>query len=328
MNVPWINLSPGLFLMSLTMMGIMSGYSMAIWSEKILLEHLPNWSPSDRKKIRLRSSIAGGFMFSGYLYFVCGLKAQIIPEVQPSEFGRFCQIVFHLSLITLLLGVTITDLWDYAIMDQMILVGIILGLGGQFVSGELQIQHLWIDWNAEQVGIKGPDVPDWIDHHRHWHGLLVGLAGLITGAGITWGVRSISSKLLGAETMGFGDVTLMAMIGSYLGWQPVLFVLALAPLTGVIISLAQRMMGGKGYVPFGPFLALACYVVLCSWATLWPPLRYVFGHAPSLLGLIGGAAVAFVVLLSLLRLYRTIPVRESERYSNPMEHLETKGEAD
>jgi len=315
MNFPWIETSWLPTLCGFLFAGVATGGMMSFWAECVFLHTLPEWSPKAQRKTRLYSSLGTGLLFGVFLWLVCGLQTQNIPEVQPSEFGRFCQLIFHLSLIAILVAVTITDLWDYAVMDQMIFVGLAIGLGGQCLSGELQIQHIWIDWNAEQTGLKGPDFPHWIDQYRHLHGLVVGLTGMLTGAGITWLVRAVSSKLLGQETMGMGDVTLMAMIGSFLGWQPILFVFALAPLTGVAISILQRILGGKSYVPYGPFLALASYLVLCSWSALWTPLRYVFGHPPTVIGVVGGAGVAFVLLLILLRLYRAIPIRESERYS-------------
>jgi leader peptidase (prepilin peptidase) / N-methyltransferase len=316
MNFPWIETFCLPTLCGFIFAGLVAGWIVSIWSESLLLKQLPEWSPKGQRKTRLLASLGTALLFGCYLWLVCGLQTQSIPEVQPSEFGRFCQLIFQLSLISLLVAITITDLWDYAVMDRMILVGLAIGLSGQCLSGELQMQHLWIDWNAEQVGIKGPDFPQWIDQYRHLHGLAVGLTGMLTGAGITWLVRAISSKLLGQETMGMGDVTLMAMIGSFLGWQPVLFVFALAPLTGVLISILQRLLGGKAYVPYGPFLALASYLVLCGWNQLWTPLRYVFGHPPSIIGVVGGAGVAFVLLLILLRLFRSIPIQESERYSS------------
>jgi len=316
MNFPWIETSWPPTLCGFIFAGLVAGWIVSIWSESLLLRQLPEWSPKGQRKTRLLASSGTALLFGCYLWLVCGFQNQLISEVQPSEFGRLCQLVFQLSLISLLVAITITDLWDYAVMDQMILVGLAIGLGGQCLSGELQMQHLWIDWNAEQIGIKGPDFPLWIDQYRHLHGLAGGLTGMLAGAGITWLVRAISSKLLGQETMGMGDVTLMAMIGSFLGWQPVLFVFALAPLTGVVISILQRALGGKSYVPYGPFLALASYLVLCFWSQLWTPLRYVFGHPPSIIGVVGGAGVAFVLLLILLRLYRAIPIRESARYSS------------
>ncbi len=53
------------------------------------------------------------------------------------------------------------------------------------------------------------------------------MTGLIAGGGLTWILRLVSSVLLGQEALGFGDVTLMAMIGSFVGWQPILATLAI-----------------------------------------------------------------------------------------------------
>lgn len=250
------------------------------------------------------------------VWFLVAYQCQHTAMVTPSAGGRFWRIVFQLVLVVFLVAATVTDLRDYLIPDAIVVPGAIIGLVGQFASrGEIQIQHIWIDWNAEVPGLKGAWFPPWIDEYRHLHGLSVGIAGMLTGAGLIWFVRWISSKIIGQETMGLGDVTLMGMIGCYLGWQPVLFVFLIAPACAVAISLAQRFLGGKSYLPYGPFLSLATLIVLLFWAKLWTPLRFVFGHWPTLAGLIGGAAAAFVILLILARLYRMIPVHDDRRYS-------------
>lgn len=265
---------------------------------------------------RIATEIAGGLLFGLTLWMLAAAQAQHIPEVAPGDAGLFRRMLFQLILVGFLLVATVTDLRDYLIPDAIVIPGIAIGVAGQFFCGDVQMQHLWLDWNAEIPGLQGPEIPAWIDAHRHLHGLAVALAGLIAGAGIIAAVRTVSTWLIGQETMGLGDVTFMAMIGSYLGWQPVLFVLLIAPLCGLVLSLLQRFLGGKHYLPFGPFLALATVVVLCSWKWLWTPSRYVFGHPPTLLGLIGGSSAAFVLLLILARLYRMIPVTPERRYSS------------
>jgi len=50
-------------------------------------------------------------------------------------------------------------------------------------------------------------------------------------------------------------------------------------------------------------------VVLCTWKWLWLPGRLIFGHWPSLVGLFGGAALALVLLLGLVRGLRALPTR-------------------
>ena len=76
----------------------------------------------------------------------------------------------------------------------------------------------------------------------HWDGLLTALVGMAAGGGLVWLVRIIGTAALGREAMGFGDVTLMAMIGAFLGWQACLLVFFLAPLAGLVLGLVQLIL--------------------------------------------------------------------------------------
>jgi prepilin signal peptidase PulO-like enzyme (type II secretory pathway) len=60
----------------------------------------------------------------------------------------------------------------------------------------------------------------WLAGGDHWAGLVTALLGLLVAAGIIWATRAGASRALGREAMGFGDVTLMAMAGSWLAGLP------------------------------------------------------------------------------------------------------------
>ncbi|MDB5385488.1 MAG: Type leader peptidase family protein, partial [Planctomycetaceae bacterium] len=167
---------------------------------------------------------------------------------------------------------------------------------------------VWINANLEVPRLAGPYIPTWIKEHGHLHGFVWSLSGLLAGSGLTWLVREISSRILGKEALGFGDVTLMAMIGSFVGWQPILFIFALAPVCGIPIAIAARFLTGKTYVPYGPYLSAATLLVLFTWRWLWTPLKYVLGHPPTIGLLVGGSLFAMVILLSSIRAFRSIPV--------------------
>ena len=118
--------------------------------------------------------------------------------------------------------------------------------------------------------------------------------------------RAIANATLGEESLGFGDVTLMAMIGSFLGWQPVACVYLLAPLCAVLVGVAARLLHNRAYIPYGPYLALATGIVLLTWRWLWTsPLtstssvRNLFGD-PAGLGLVAGIALGGITMLLLL----------------------------
>jgi len=99
--------------------------------------------------------------------------------------------------------------------------------------------------------------------------LVTSLMGLAGSGGLIWLVRIIGTAALRREAMGFGDVTLMAMIGTFLGWQPCLMIFFMAPFAGLAIGLAQWMFHRRTEIPYGPFLCLASVVMIVCWASLW-----------------------------------------------------------
>ncbi len=139
---------------------------------------------------------------------------------------------------------------------------------------------------------------------QRWTSLLSALVGLTVGSGIVWIIRIICSAILQREAMGFGDVTLMAMIGAFLGWQPTLCAFFLSPFFGLIppiVALVMRI-GTPRAVPFGPFLCLGAGTVLLWWAKVWPWLAerldvFVGFGAGFVLAFLGGALVVLVLLL-------------------------------
>ena len=239
------------------------------------------------------------------------LTGAILAGYFVAVYGR---AVGHLVLLVLLIEATVTDFREYIIPDQITIPGMIAGVLLATISGDTQLMHLWVDWNQAVAEIRGPYIPAWIGEHTHWHGFVWSMTGLIAGAGVTWLVRWLSSVVLGQESLGLGDVTLMAMIGSFLGWQPLVFVFLLAPLCGIAMGLGVRLVTNRTYIPFGPYLSLAAAVVLFAWRPLWMleisnefSIRKLFGDAPGLAILAGISLAAFVVLLVCLRLYRLIP---------------------
>ncbi len=103
----------------------------------------------------------------------------------------------------------------------------------------------------------------------HWEGLLTGLIGLATGGGTVWAVRLVASVAMGEEAMGFGDVTLMAMIGAFLGWQAVVAAFFIAPLTAIVIVVLTFLLTRQRAVPFGPYLCASSAITVLYWPTIW-----------------------------------------------------------
>ena len=60
------------------------------------------------------------------------------------------------------------------------------------------------------------------------------------------------------EAMGFGDVLLLMMIGTFLGWKAVLFTILAASVLGTLLAGFWRLIGRSEWsakIPFGPYLA-------------------------------------------------------------------------
>lgn len=128
-----------------------------------------------------------------------------------------------------------------------------------------------------------------------WHSLYTSLVGLAFAAGLVWGVRIGGYLGLRKEAMGFGDVTLMTMIGVALGWQASLLVFFLSPATAVIVAVTQFVITRRQDIAFGPYLSLAAVVVIVGWVALWE------GYARPMFiqgGLIPLMVIAFLLLMT------------------------------
>ena len=163
-------------------------------------------------------------------------------------------------------------------------------LAGMWLVGLVAIAAVW--------KAAGPGI------NAHWLGLFSALVGLAVGGGLVWAVRLVASAAMGVEAMGFGDVTLMAMIGAFLGWQASLSTFFLAPIAAIVIVLIQFVITRQPRVPFGPYLCAGAVLTIIFWDRLfngWLEPNLAMG--PILLWL---AAVMFVLMGVFLFVWRQL----------------------
>jgi len=129
----------------------------------------------------------------------------------------------------------------------------------------------WPRWLNPLIGLGGVAgiTAAWFSGDDHWAGLVTGLVGLTVAAGMIWAVRAGASRALGREAMGFGDVTLMAMAGAWLGWQACLLACVLAVFIGLAHGLGQLVRHAESELPFGPSLCLGLAAVVILWRPVW-----------------------------------------------------------
>jgi leader peptidase (prepilin peptidase)/N-methyltransferase len=91
------------------------------------------------------------------------------------------------------------------------------------------------------------------------------LIGAVSGAGFLLLVYGAYLLLRKKEGLGMGDVTMMLLIGAYLGWRQAFFTLVLASFVGALVGVAVIFLRKKDFqhsLPFGTFLAPAAFFSL------------------------------------------------------------------
>jgi prepilin signal peptidase PulO-like enzyme (type II secretory pathway) len=111
--------------------------------------------------------------------------------------------------------------------------------------------------------------------------LLSSLVGLLLGGMTVWLIRCTASLALGVEALGFGDVTLMSMVGAFLGWQPAMIAFFISPFIAVLIFLVRYLATGDNRAAFGPYLCAATLAVILAWDRVWN------GYFQDLLSVVG-----------------------------------------
>lgn len=150
----------------------------------------------------------------------------------------------------------------------------------------------------------GGVVAAWGDGGTRFTALLSALIGLAVSAGLVWATREGASRALGREAMGFGDVTLMAMIGGWLGWQAAVLVFFLATFIGLAHGLAGLLLKRDHELPYGPSLCLAAVIVVLAWRPLWERVSGFFEDPLLLAVMLVAVVVLTAVALAAWRRWR------------------------
>ena len=225
---------------------------------------------------------------------------------------------FHLVLLEALLVASFIDFDLMIIPDGSTLPAMTVGLLASLIVGHLYLTPVWhqdiraareiTHWlNQFKPGLADyllikDTVPHWIRSSPHLHGLAVSLAGILVGGGVVWGLRILGEWALKREAMGFGDVILMALIGSFLGWQATIMVFFIAPAVALVVVVVTWLFRRRREIPFGPYLSIAALIVLLAWKPLWNHFSPVFGLGPLLLVIAVVMAVSFAIIMRGVRI--------------------------
>ncbi|TWU04906.1 Type IV leader peptidase family protein [Stieleria varia] len=162
-------------------------------------------------------------------------------------------------------GLAIWTLWCFALADRRLILRRGLRKAVEFFFAGLVRYPTWkpllVMWIVGLIAVRIV----WGIGGDAWHGLLSSLVGLAVGGGIVWAIRIVASLAMRVEAMGFGDVTLMAMIGAFLGWQASVIAFFLAPMAAIAIVLVYFIITRESRVPFGPYLCAGALLTIFFW---------------------------------------------------------------
>jgi prepilin signal peptidase PulO-like enzyme (type II secretory pathway) len=201
--------------------------------------------------------------------------AELATDVELTTFDSPWFAVPNLWIKTkgLWTGLAIWTVWCFALADRR-WSGVIVrrrGIGRairHFINGMFHYgfwKVLVAIWVVGLIGITYV----WNLGDPNWKGLFTALVGLAVGGGVIWAIRIVATLALDKEAMGFGDVTLMAMIGAFVGWQASLIAFFLSPFTAIFIVLARYVVTRDTYTPYGPYLCAGAALTIVYWDGLY-----------------------------------------------------------
>ncbi len=165
-------------------------------------------------------------------YFFIEFAAGFIAALLYLKYGMSLAFIVASVFFSLLLVATMTDFETGLIPDAITLLGMIAGVLLSLINGQHFVQSIW------------------------YQKILFSCLGLLTGGGVLLAVGFLGKLLFKKESMGGGDVKLLAMIGAFLGAPKVLLVFLLSPFPALPFALWQKFVKKEQTIPFGPFLAL------------------------------------------------------------------------
>lgn len=199
--------------------------------------------------LRLRGKCAGCHEAISPIYPLVELVVALIWLTAVVHYGMTFTALRVAVLATVLLGIALTDAMHYVIPDGFTVFGFVWGIAAAFIGVTL-------------------------NETLPFAGLYDSLIGACVGAGAIAIAGWLGEVALKKEAMGFGDVTLMAVVGAALGPQRSLLTVFLGAALGAVsflllvypIAWIQSRRTSQPVelplVPFGVFLAPAAMIAL------------------------------------------------------------------
>lgn len=146
-----------------------------------------------------------------------------------------------------------------------------------------------------------------------WESLLSSLFGIGLGGMLVWSFRLVAALVMGKEALGFGDVTLMAMVGAFVGWQVVWMAFFVSPFFALLFVVVLFVLTRDPSTPFGPYLSMGVIYIVWNWADQWSMASLIFLPPALLIMFWGVLLVALALMLSAIEFAKMTRSRITNR---------------
>jgi leader peptidase (prepilin peptidase)/N-methyltransferase len=146
--------------------------------------------------------------------------------------------------------------WVYSLLTFALIIVTFIDLEFQIIPDEISIGGIFLGIALSSFIPALQGVSIWKE------GLIGSLSGALIGAGIIYLMGVFGKFVFKKEAMGGGDVKLMAMLGSFLGWKMAILIFFLAPFFGTPAGLYLKFKKNTSVIPYGPYIAIASFVAM------------------------------------------------------------------
>jgi leader peptidase (prepilin peptidase)/N-methyltransferase len=194
-------------------------------------------------KVKISAMYPAVELLNGVLFLACYFA-----------FGLTVEALKWAVFASLLVVLTITDLRERILPDEVNFFGLGAGLLFSFFTKPIDGTALWLANRLFEF--PPPDMAlSFVD----------AILGAIVGSGLLWVVAEGYFRLRGREGMGLGDVKMMAAVGAFLGLKRTLMTVLAGSLLGSVIGILLIAISKKGRdyeLPFGTFLGAGALLVV------------------------------------------------------------------
>jgi len=160
-------------------------------------------------------------------------------------------------------GLTIL-LWPYLVMTACFIVAIFVDFEHRIIPDEVSVGGMFAGLVFSLLIPQLHDIPA---EGRslivvHLHSLGLSLLGALIGGGSIYLMGVLGDFLFKKESMGGGDVKLLAMVGAFMGWKFAVLTFFIAPFFGAVYGIIEKIRTNDTAIAYGPFLVLGALICL------------------------------------------------------------------